>query len=75
MWQQLIRNKYLNSKPLSQAFWKPGDSHFLAGLMKIKQDFLHFGSFTIKMDPKLVSRRTFGWAQPLYKTNNLASFT
>jgi hypothetical protein len=38
----------LNSKPLSQAFWKPGDSHFWASLMKIKQDFLHFGSFTIK---------------------------
>jgi hypothetical protein len=48
MWQQLIHNKYLNSKPLSQAFWKPGDSHFWAGLMKVKQDFLRFGSFTIK---------------------------
>jgi hypothetical protein len=48
MWQQLIRNKYLNSKPLSQAFWKPGDSHFWAGLMKVKQYFLRFGSFTIK---------------------------
>jgi hypothetical protein len=48
MWQQLIHNKYLNSKPLSQAFWKSGDSHFWASLMKVKQDFLHFGSFTIK---------------------------
>jgi hypothetical protein len=47
-WQQLIRNKYLHSKPLSQAFWKLGDSHFWAGLMKVKQDFLCFGTFTIK---------------------------
>jgi hypothetical protein len=48
MWQQLIHNKYLNSKLISQAFWKPSDSHFWPGLMKVKQDFLHFGSFTIK---------------------------
>jgi hypothetical protein len=47
-WQQLIRNKYLGSKPLSQAFWKAGDSHFWAGLMKVKSDFLRFGTFTIK---------------------------
>jgi hypothetical protein len=47
-WQELIRNKYLGSKPLSQAFWKPGDSHFWSGLMKVKSDFLRFGSFSIK---------------------------
>jgi hypothetical protein len=47
-WQQLIRNKYLGSKPLSQAFWKAADSHFWAGLMKVKSDFLRFGTFTIK---------------------------
>jgi len=27
-WQQLLRNKYLASKPLVQAEWKLGDSHF-----------------------------------------------
>jgi hypothetical protein len=46
-WQELIRNKYLGSKPLSQAIWKPGDSHFWSGLMKVKSDFLRFGSFSI----------------------------
>jgi hypothetical protein len=35
-------------KSLSQAYWKSGDSHFLAGLMKVKHDFLLFGTFTIK---------------------------
>jgi hypothetical protein len=47
-WQELIRNKYLGSKPLSQAIWKPGDSHFWSGLMKVKSDFLRCGSFSIK---------------------------
>lgn len=47
-WQQLIRNKYLNAKPLSQAYWRSGDSNFWAGLMKVKQDFFRFGTFTIR---------------------------
>ena len=47
-WQQLIRNKYLNVKTLSQAFWKSGDSHFWARLMKVKHDFWRFGTFTIR---------------------------
>jgi hypothetical protein len=40
--------KIFEPKPLSQAFWKPGDSHFWTSLMKVKQDFLPFGTFTIK---------------------------
>ncbi|WVZ51380.1 hypothetical protein U9M48_002532, partial [Paspalum notatum var. saurae] len=47
-WQQLIRNKYLGSTPLSQVEWRPGDSHFWSGLLKAKQDFLRFGSFKVK---------------------------
>jgi hypothetical protein len=47
MWQQLIHNKYLGSKHLSQVQWKAGDSHFWASLMKVKRDFLRFGSFAI----------------------------
>ena len=27
-WQQMLRKKYLGSKPLSQVQWKNGDSHF-----------------------------------------------
>ena len=47
-WQQMLRNKYLGTKPLVQVQWKSGDSHFWAGLMKAKRDFLSFGTFLIK---------------------------
>uniref|UniRef100_A0A0E0ECU4 Uncharacterized protein n=1 Tax=Oryza meridionalis TaxID=40149 RepID=A0A0E0ECU4_9ORYZ len=40
MWQQILRNKYLGSQPLSQVQWEPGDSHFWASLMRVKPDFL-----------------------------------
>jgi hypothetical protein len=39
MWQQLLSNKYVGSKPLSQVVWKLGDSHFWSGLMKVKPSF------------------------------------
>jgi hypothetical protein len=47
-WQQLLCNKYLGSKPLSQVQWKSGDSTFWAILMKVKNEFLHFGTFLLK---------------------------
>jgi hypothetical protein len=47
-WQQLLRNKYLGSKPLVQVERKQGDSHFWASLLKVKHDFLRFGSIIIK---------------------------
>jgi hypothetical protein len=47
-WQEILRNKYLGTKPLVQVQWKSGDSHFWAGLMKVKNEFLKFGTFTIK---------------------------
>jgi len=47
-WQQMLRKKYLGSKPLSQVQWKNGDSHLWASLMKVKQDFVRFGTFIIQ---------------------------
>ena len=47
-WQQILRNKYLGTKPLVQVQWKSGDSHFWASLMKVKWDFLRFGTFMIQ---------------------------
>jgi hypothetical protein len=38
-WQTLLRRKYVSSKALSQVYWKPGDSHFSAGLMATKKHF------------------------------------
>ena len=48
VWQTLLRRKYIGSKALSQVYWKPGDSHFWAGLMAAKKQFFLFGSFNIK---------------------------
>ena len=48
VWQTMLRNKYLGQKALSQAYWKPGDSHFWAGLMAVKKHLFCFGSFAIK---------------------------
>jgi hypothetical protein len=36
MWQELLRNKYLKNKTLSQVSKKVGDSHFWMGLMAVK---------------------------------------
>jgi hypothetical protein len=48
VWQTLLRRKYIGSKALSQVFWKPGDSHFWAGLMAMKKHFFGHGKFSIK---------------------------
>jgi hypothetical protein len=48
MWQTLVNQKYVGSKALSQVSWKPGDSHFWAGLMATKSKFFRFGHFFIK---------------------------
>ncbi|WVZ53335.1 LOW QUALITY PROTEIN: hypothetical protein U9M48_004295 [Paspalum notatum var. saurae] len=47
IWQSLLRNKYLKAKPLGDEGKKPGVSHFWAGLMDVKQEFLSLGSFAI----------------------------
>jgi hypothetical protein len=48
VWQTLLRRKYIGSKALSHITWKPGDSHFWAGLMHTKNSFFRYGSFLIK---------------------------
>ena len=47
VWQTLF-HKYLGQEALSQAYWKPGDSHFWFGLMAVKKHVFHFGSLLIK---------------------------
>ena len=46
-WQQLLRNKYLRNKSLTQAQYMLGDSQFWAGLMKVKREFLSLGKFDL----------------------------
>jgi hypothetical protein len=45
--QTLLKQKYVDSKELSQVIWKPGDSHFWAGLMASKKFVFHYGTLSI----------------------------
>jgi hypothetical protein len=47
VWQELLHNKYLRGKTLSQVTAKPTDSQFWKGLMRVKEDFFSRGSFKI----------------------------
>ena len=45
MWQEMIQNKYLKDKTLSQVEAKPTDSPFWKGLMRVKDLFFSNGFF------------------------------
>jgi hypothetical protein len=47
VWQELLRNKYLHSKSLSEVTVKPNDSPFWKGFMKVKEKFLSKGFFKV----------------------------
>ena len=47
VWQELLTNKYLQNKPLSQVQANPTDSAFWKGLMRVKEEFFSRGSFVI----------------------------
>jgi len=47
VWQQLLRKKYLKNKTIDEVKWKPGDSHFWLGLMKVKDHFLNLSIFNL----------------------------
>ncbi|WVZ54468.1 hypothetical protein U9M48_005255, partial [Paspalum notatum var. saurae] len=47
LWQQLLRKKYLKNKTIGEVFWKPGDSHFWSGLMKVKDQFMDLSAFQL----------------------------
>ena len=48
VWQEMLRSKYIGSKALSHIHWEPGDSHFWAGLMKVKRFLLSIWDFPIR---------------------------
>jgi hypothetical protein len=48
VWQTLLMRKYIREKTVSQVLWKPGDSHFWAGLMATNKIFFKYGTFSIK---------------------------
>ena len=47
VWQELLRNKYVKDKTLSQVQAKPMDSQFWKGLMSVKDDFFKRGKFEL----------------------------
>ena len=49
VWQSLLRNKYLKNQTIAQVEKKAGDSHFWAGLMKVKDTFLSYCSFHLNV--------------------------
>jgi hypothetical protein len=53
MWQTILRKKYLSNETIGKAQKKPGVSHFWAGLMNAKPDFLRSGSFHLNNGKKI----------------------
>jgi hypothetical protein len=47
VWQELLTNKYLHSKSLSQVTSQPSDSPFWKGIMKVKEELFSRGSFIV----------------------------
>jgi hypothetical protein len=69
VWQQLLRKKYVGSKTISQVIWKPGDSHFWAGIMETKKHISHMVLSPSEIDQRFGSGRINGWEQPLFANN------
>ena len=53
IWQSLLRNKYLKNQTIAQVEKKAGDTHFLVGLMKVKDTFLNYDSFQLNDGNKI----------------------
>jgi len=53
VWQELLQNKYLRNKTLSQVTVKPTDFPFWKGHMEVKNDFFSRGSFTLENGKKV----------------------
>jgi hypothetical protein len=47
VWQELLHNKYLSQKSLSEVQAKPMDSPFWKGIMRVKEKFMAKGSFKL----------------------------
>jgi hypothetical protein len=47
VWQELLQNKYIRGKTLSQVQAKPIGSPFWKGIMGVNNDFFNRGSFIV----------------------------
>jgi hypothetical protein len=71
VWQTLLQRKYIGSKTLSSVVWKPGDSHFLAGLMATKKFSSAMVLSLFMMDHRYGFGRTTGLIMPRSRTSSL----
>jgi hypothetical protein len=53
VWRTILRNKYLTSQTIGYVQRKPRDSHFCAGLMKAKENFLIHESFQLNNEKQI----------------------
>ena len=60
VWYELLTNKYLGDKMLSQVQVKPNDSPFWKGLIRVKEDFLSIVLSALGMDIRPVFGRIYG---------------
>ena len=47
VWKNILKKKYLRGKPIRGVKWKPGDSHFWSGLMKVSERFFRVLTFNL----------------------------
>ena len=69
VWHELLSNKYLKDKLLSQVEAKPTDSPFWKGLMKVKDDFLNVVLLCLGMAEVFGFGKTLGLMEPLFPFN------
>jgi hypothetical protein len=69
VWQNMLRRKYIGPKAVSQVTWKPGNSHFLVGIMATKKHFFHMVLSPSRRNPRYGSGRINGWEQPPLENN------
>jgi hypothetical protein len=60
VWQELLTNKNLYSKSLSQVTSQPLDSPFWKGIMKVKEEFLSRGSVIVSNGESVRFWKTYG---------------
>jgi hypothetical protein len=62
VWQELLSNKYVCGKTLSQVQAKPTDSPFWKGIMGVQNDFFQRGSYIIGDSLDTCFEKIFGLA-------------
>jgi hypothetical protein len=73
-WQQLLRNKYLSNKSITQVSKRPGDSRFWSRLMNLKDQFLSFGDFRLQSGNQIRSWEDIWLGPNTLRENNIPIF-